>query len=110
MSANSTLSPAAQGALLSAAAYAEPPIKPTGLALAAIIIAITTTAFTTLVVSLRVFVRLWMARVKVVWGWDDTFAVLGCVSLSTIASSILEAICTNLFARSFLSLAPYLPC
>lgn len=82
MSTNSSQpSQAEMGAALSAAAYAQPPIKPHGLALRIIIVIWITTVIATIVVGLRIYVRAWMMRKAKLWGWEDTFAVLGYVSL-----------------------------
>lgn len=43
------------------------------------VVAYTLSALSTLVVALRVYVRLKLSESKVVWGWDDTFAVIGWV-------------------------------
>jgi len=81
MSTNSSQpSQAEMGAELSAAAYAQPPITPEGLALRLIIVIWVTAIIATIVVGLRVYVRAWMLRKAKVWGWEDTFAVLGYVS------------------------------
>ncbi|KAE9368301.1 hypothetical protein N431DRAFT_314099, partial [Stipitochalara longipes BDJ] len=42
----------------------------------------------TIVVGLRVYVRAWMLRRAKVWGWEDTFAVLG----------YLAFLCSSIFA------------
>ena len=82
MSTNSSQPTQAEmGAALSAAAYAQPPIRPEGLALRLIIVIWVTAVIATIVVGLRVYVRAWMMRRANVWGWEDTFAVLGYVSL-----------------------------
>ena len=82
MSTNSSQpSKAEMGAALSAAAYAQPPIRPEGLALGLIIVIWVTAVIATIVVGLRVYVRAWMLRRAKVWGWEDTFAVMGYVSL-----------------------------
>jgi hypothetical protein len=82
MSTNSSQpsSQAEMGAALSAAAYSQPPIRPEGLALRLIIVIWVTAVIATIVVGLRVYVRVWMLRRAKVWGWEDTFAVLGYVS------------------------------
>ncbi|PMD27041.1 GPCR, PTH11-type [Hyaloscypha hepaticicola] len=89
MSTNSSQpSQAELGAELSAAAYAQPPIKPEGLALRLIIVIWVTAIIATIVVGLRVYVRAWMLRRAKVWGWEDTFAVLG----------YLAFLCSSIFA------------
>jgi hypothetical protein len=81
MSTNSSEpSQAELGAELSAAAYAQPPLKPEGLALRLIIVIWATAVIATIVVGLRVYVRALMLRRAKVWGWEDTFAVMGYVS------------------------------
>jgi hypothetical protein len=81
MSTNSSQPTKAEmGAALSAAAYAQPPIRPEGLALRLIIVIWVTAVIATIVVGLRVYVRAWMLRRAKVWGWEDAFAVLGYVS------------------------------
>ncbi|KAI0007092.1 GPCR, PTH11-type [Xylariaceae sp. FL0662B] len=71
------LSPAEQGALLSAAAYAEPPIKPQGLALILVIVVLIIACISTIVILLRVYARSWVVRRDKVWGWEDSFIVAG---------------------------------
>ncbi|KAN0103419.1 GPCR, PTH11-type [Hyaloscypha variabilis] len=89
MSTNSSQpSQAELGAELSAAAYAQPPIKPEGLALRLIIVIWVTAVIATIVVGLRVYVRAWMLRRAKVWGWEDTFAVMG----------YLAFLCSSIFA------------
>jgi len=70
------------GAQLSAAAYAESPIGPEGLALTLIVIAGVTMGLATTVVALRTYVRFPLTRAASSkgWGWDDTFALLSYVS------------------------------
>lgn len=72
----------AMGGQLSAAAYAESPIVPEGLALSVIVIAGITMGLATIVVALRTYVRFpWTpGRSSKGWGWDDTFALLSYVS------------------------------
>lgn len=53
----SELTPAEQGAMLSAAAYAEPPIVPKHLALSLIIVVLITAGIATAVIALRLYVR-----------------------------------------------------
>lgn len=88
MSTNSSSQPsqAEMGAALSAAAYAQPPIKPHGLALRLIIVIWILTAIATIVIGLRIYVRAWMLRKAKLWGWEDTFAVLGYVSFEVSSS------------------------
>jgi hypothetical protein len=69
------------GAQLSAAAYAEAPIVPEGLAMTLIIIAGVTMGLATVVVALRTYVRFPLTRTSKGWGWDDSFAVLSYVSI-----------------------------
>lgn len=70
-----------QGELLQAAAYAEPPIVPKRLALTLIIIILVMEAIATIVIALRLYVRGWIGRRGKVWGWEDTFSILGYVRL-----------------------------
>lgn len=84
MSSNASQpSQAEMGAILSAAAYSQPPIVPKGLAQTLIVVVLITAVIATIIVALRVYVRAWMVRkaggVRV-WGWEDTFAVWGFVS------------------------------
>ena len=80
--ASSFLTPLEQGQLLSKQAYAEPPIVPTGLALSIVIVILIFTALSTIVIALRIYVRAWMEKTLKTWGWEDTFIVLGYVSIS----------------------------
>lgn len=67
--------------MLSQQAYAQPPIAPTGLALTLVIIILIFTVLSTIVVALRIYVRAWMGKSAGTWGWEDTFIVLGYVSI-----------------------------
>ncbi|KAF8848131.1 GPCR, PTH11-type [Acephala macrosclerotiorum] len=92
MSSNASQpSQAEMGAILSAAAYSQPPIVPKGLALTLIVVVLITAVIATIIVALKVYVRAWMVRkaggVKV-WGWEDTFAVWGFIAF----------LCSSIFA------------
>ncbi|KAI1498320.1 GPCR, PTH11-type [Biscogniauxia marginata] len=80
------LSPAEMGAMLSAAAYAQPPIKPQGLAMVLVVIITVQATIATIVVGLRVYARLWVGRQSKTWGWEDVFAILGYIAF--LSSSI----------------------
>ncbi|CZR51144.1 uncharacterized protein PAC_01019 [Phialocephala subalpina] len=84
-------SQAEMGAILSAAAYSQPPIVPEGLALTLVIVVLITAIIATIIVGLRIYVRAWMVRKAGgmrVWGWEDTFAVWG----------YLAFLCSSIFA------------
>ncbi|KAI5918710.1 GPCR, PTH11-type [Camillea tinctor] len=86
------MSPAEMGAMLSAAAYAEPPIQPHGLALALMVILIVQATIASIVIVLRAYARLWLGRKSNAWGWEDVFAILGYVAfLSSTIFAILAA-------------------
>ncbi|KAI0595172.1 GPCR, PTH11-type [Biscogniauxia sp. FL1348] len=87
------LTPAEMGALLSAAAYAEPPIKPQGLALALIVILVIQAVVATIVVVLRTYARLWLGRKSNTWGWEDVFALLGYMAF--LASTIFGVLAAH---------------
>lgn len=58
----------------------QPPIRPHGPALALVVVSMVGLALSYVAVGLRVWCRaIWLSNV---WGWDDTLAVLGLVSLS----------------------------
>lgn len=78
--ATSQPSQAEMGAQLQKAAYTEPPIVPKGLAMSLIIVVLISAIIATIIIALRVLVRGWISRKSKVWGWEDTFAVLGYVS------------------------------
>lgn len=78
------------GAQLSAAAYAEPPIVPEGLAMTLIIITGITMGLATIVVALRTYVRFPLTRTSKGWGWDDTFALLSYVSIAPAFIHVLS--------------------
>ncbi|TVY83698.1 hypothetical protein LSUE1_G001140 [Lachnellula suecica] len=81
-------SQAEMGAMLSLAAYAAPPIVPKGLALTLIVVVLVTAILATIIIALRVYVRGWISRSSKVWGWEDTFAILG----------YLAFLCSSIFA------------
>jgi hypothetical protein len=87
----SALTPLKQGQLLSKQAYAEPPIVPTGLALSIVIAILIFSVLSTVVISLRIYVRAWMEKTSKTWGWEDTFIVLGYVSVSSSLWHIMAA-------------------
>ncbi|KAE8447336.1 hypothetical protein EG329_010894 [Mollisiaceae sp. DMI_Dod_QoI] len=92
MSTNATQpSQAEMGAMLSAAAYAQPPIVPHGLALTIVVVLLITAVIATIIISLRIYVRALMVKKSGgvrVWGWEDTFAVWG----------YLAFLCSTVFA------------
>ena len=59
---------------------------PQGLALSLIIVILISAAIATIVLALRLYIRGWVGRRGKVWGWEDTFAVLGYVRLSPVMS------------------------
>ncbi|RFU77407.1 integral membrane [Trichoderma arundinaceum] len=85
----SGLTPLQQGQQLSQAAYAEPPIAPTGLALIIVVIVLIFLVLSTIVIGLRIYVRAWMGKSAGTWGWEDTFIILG---YGTFLSSSIFAI------------------
>ncbi|CAM1502609.1 Fc.00g073850.m01.CDS01 [Cosmosporella sp. VM-42] len=78
-----------QGEQLSKLAYAEPPIVPEDLALALVIVCLFFAGIATIILALRVYVRAWMLRSTLTWGWEDTFAVL---SYGAFVSSTVFAV------------------
>ncbi|KAI0023874.1 GPCR, PTH11-type [Xylariomycetidae sp. FL0641] len=72
------------GEMMQAQAYAEPSIQPQGLASAVEIVVLVTVILATIIISLRVYARSGIIqRSATVWGWADTFAILGYFALLT---------------------------
>lgn len=72
-------SPQMTGEQLAALAYAEPSIRPQGLALTVEVFMYVLAILTFIIVSLRVYVRAFLFQGRV-WGTDDYLAVIGFVS------------------------------
>ncbi|KAJ9133734.1 hypothetical protein NKR23_g10594 [Pleurostoma richardsiae] len=101
------MSTVSQGEALQALAYAEPPIKPQGLALAVVIAISTLLGISTIVIAARVYARAWMGRKARVWGWEDTFSILGYACVVTSGVFAIEAAYYGLGTRDS-KLNPYL--
>lgn len=71
------------GEQVAALAYSQPPIQPEGFALATEMVAIVLGVIATLVVGLRLYVRLSSAISGKAWGVDDYLATIGFVSITS---------------------------
>lgn len=56
---------------------AQPPIRPSGRALAFLCVTIVFLISSTICVGLRVWFRFWKQRRSSTWGWDDILALVG---------------------------------
>lgn len=67
---------------LRALAAAQSPIQPKGAALAFIIVSAISYVLAFVAISLRIYARAFREKTgRTIWGWDDTFAGLGMVSI-----------------------------
>lgn len=65
---------------LKALAAAQTPLQPRGAALAFIIVTVICYVLTFMAIGLRIYARAFREQTgRSIWGWDDTFAVLGMV-------------------------------
>ncbi|KAK2001709.1 integral membrane protein [Colletotrichum falcatum] len=63
------------------------------------VVACLLTALSTVIIALRVYVRLRLSQWRQVWGWDDTFAVLGWVFFLPSVAFLIIGTCWGLGAH-----------
>ncbi|KAK1574052.1 uncharacterized protein LY79DRAFT_593537 [Colletotrichum navitas] len=88
-----------EGERMSEVARGLPQLPVSGLTATIQTVTCVLTVLSTLVVGLRVWVRLKLSESRKIWGWDDTFAVLGWVFFLPSVAFILLGTCYGLGAR-----------
>ncbi|CCF40153.1 integral membrane protein [Colletotrichum higginsianum] len=88
-----------EGERLSDIAHNLPPIPVAGLSSVIQIVTYILSALATLVIALRIYVRLKLSGTERTWGWDDTFAVAGWAPLWPSVAFLIIATRWGLGAR-----------
>ncbi|KAK2013429.1 integral membrane protein [Colletotrichum eremochloae] len=88
-----------EGERMSEIAHGLPQIPISGLSRAIVAVSCVLTVLSTVVVALRVYVRLKLSESRKVWGLDDIFAVLGWVTFLPAIAIIIIAACWGLGAH-----------